>query len=318
MTFLKKIIISSSFVFLYSFIFEISYKFIGDAAAAFSFLPAIAFGWLFMIKGGVLYGILSIPINLLLFSSVGNSINSHFLPSTAAGVSFMVVGCGVGWLKYLIELVKIKSEELEKERVSLKEEIERRTRAEELLTYEALHDPLTNLANRRLLYNRIEHALAWSKRNLNNLSSLVYLDLNKFKPVNDIYGHKAGDILLKEVSRRIKSMVREIDTVSRMGGDEFAILLEAEGSEKNAIAIIRRIQGAFEKPFFVENISIEIGTSIGVVINISDYEQIEDIVKDADFAMYYAKAHGMEDFKIYDPSLRESKDLQNLTQAQNP
>lgn len=211
---------------------------------------------------------------------------------------------GVGWVRILNDKIHHQSRELQAERKQLKEEILKRTRAEERLPHEALHDPLTNLPNRHLLYDRIEHALARSKRDPDIFSALLYLGLNKFKPVNDTLGHKTGDQLLIEVAKRMKSTVRDVDTVGRMGGDEFAILLEGSSTQEKVISIIGRIQKSFTLPYEWDQHSVNIGASIGAVINIASYEQIEDIIRDADIAMYCAKTTGGGQFKIFDSGIQ--------------
>lgn len=293
----NRFLIALCSIAFYSLSFQTLYPFVGDASAAFNVLPAAVFGWFFKIRGGFLYGLISFPLNLVLFYSQGNSLSSHLLPTFAASSAFALTGMGVGWIKNLNTKIKIQS-------IKLQREILRRTRAEERLTHEALHDPLTNLPNRRLLYNRIEHALAWNKRNPGNMSTLLYLDLNKFKSINDTLGHKAGDRLLIEVANRMKSTIRDVDTVGRMGGDEFAILLEASSSPENVITIIERIQKSFTRPFKWDEHSVTIGASIGAVINITSYAKIEDIIRDADIAMYCAKSSGGNQFKIFENGMQ--------------
>ncbi|MBU1140049.1 MAG: GGDEF domain-containing protein [Proteobacteria bacterium] len=163
---------------LYAISFETIYPFVGDASA-FNIIPAAVFGWFFKIRDGLLYGLISLPLNLVLFYSQGNSLSDQLMPTLVAGSAFALAlaGMGVGWMKNLNNRTQRQSSELQEERKLLQKEIIKRTRAEERLTHEALHDPLTNLTNRRLLYNRIEHALAWSKRNPDNLSTLLYFDL---------------------------------------------------------------------------------------------------------------------------------------------
>jgi diguanylate cyclase (GGDEF)-like protein len=185
------------------------------------------------------------------------------------------------------------------------EEIVRRTRAEEKLAREALHDPLTDLPNRRLFFNRLEHGHARSKRNPGSLCAVLYLDLNKFKAINDSLGHEAGDQLLKQVAGRLKTTVRDVDTVARMGGDEFAILLEAASSTKEVTTIVQRIQARLALPYDLSGREIVSEASIGVVMSIAAYQHMDDILRDADTAMYHAKASGRNQVKVFDAAITE-------------
>jgi diguanylate cyclase (GGDEF)-like protein len=276
-------------------------------AAAFNVIPAAAFGWLMGVQGGFFYLLIAIPINILLFNAVESPYNewtTHFL-----GIStFTLASIGIGWVRDLSGLnarIRKQAIELESERKLLQEEIIRRTRAEEKLVHEALHDPLTDLPNRRLLFNRLEHSYAWNKRNPDNLCAVLYLDLDKFKTINDNMGHEAGDHLLKQVASRLKSTVRDIDTVARMGGDEFAILLEAASTSEDVTTIIQRIQAQLARPYDLLGKEIVSGASIGVVMSIAAYQQLDDILRDADTAMYHAKASGGNQFKVFDVAMKE-------------
>jgi diguanylate cyclase (GGDEF)-like protein len=167
------------------------------------------------------------------------------------------------------------------------------------LIHETLHDPLTTLPNRRLFVNRLEHAVAWGHRNSDSLAAVLYLDLDRFKSINDSLGHDAGDQLLIQVADRLKSSLRAIDTVARMGGDEFAILLESVSTPEEVITAVQRMQACLALPYEWKGKSIDSGASIGVVINLTAYEQIDDIVRDADIAMYQAKSDGGNEFRVF-------------------
>ncbi len=251
--------------------------------------------------------LIAIPINIILFNAVEspyNDWNTHFL-----GIStFTLASIGIGWMRDLSSLndrIQKQAIELESERKLLQEEIIRRTQAEEKLVYETLHDPLTDLPNRRLFFNRLEHSYTWSKRNPDNLCAVLYLDINKFKTINDNMGHEVGDHMLKLVACRLKSTVREMDTVARMGGDEFAILLGAASTEEDIISIIQRIQAQLALPYDLLGREVVSGTSIGVVMSIAVYQQLDDILRDADTAMYHAKASGGNQFKVFDIAMKE-------------
>jgi diguanylate cyclase (GGDEF)-like protein len=189
---------------------------------------------------------------------------------------------------------------LRDERRILQEEVEKRIKAEERLAYEALHDPLTNLPNRRLFANRLAYVLEWNKRHPNDLFAAVYLDFDRFKIVNDSLGHNTGDQLLVEMAGRLKASARATDTVARMGGDEFALLLDAVKSDDEIIRIVKRIQENLTAPFEVNGNFIVTTASIGIVMDLLQYERIDDVMRNADIAMYSAKASGKNCYRVYD------------------
>jgi diguanylate cyclase (GGDEF)-like protein len=257
------------------------------------------------VRGGLVFALIAVLLNTLLFRIVGNTEAGALAPILFGSIAFGLVSTGIGYVKTLNQQVRQQAEALTAERASLQEEIVRRTRAEERLTHEALHDPLTSLPNRRLFFNRLEHAHAWSKRNPDNLCAVLYLDLNLFKTINDSLGHEAGDQLLIQVASRLRSSIRDVDTVARMGGDEFAILLEAASTTEDVKTIIQRIQMSLGSPYEWRGNSIVSGASIGGVMNIAPYEQIDAILRDADAAMYRAKASGDNQFVVFETGMRQ-------------
>jgi diguanylate cyclase (GGDEF)-like protein len=134
---------------------------------------------------------------------------------------------------------------------------------------------------------------------------VLYLDLNKFKTINDRMGHEAGDLLLKQVASRLQSAVRDIDTVARMGGDEFAILLEAASTSEDVTTTIQRVQAKLALPYDLQGREIVSGASIGVVMSVAAYQQLDDILRDADTAMYHAKASGGNQFRVFDVLIKD-------------
>jgi diguanylate cyclase (GGDEF)-like protein len=272
----------------------------GPASSALIVIPMAIVGWFLGIRGSLLFGIATVPLNFFLFRSVGIANSGGIAPHLFAGFAFTLSGIFIGWIRNLMTRVDKQSKELQEKHKILQEEISRRTRAEEKLTHETLHDPLTSLPNRRLFLNRLEHAHAWSKRNPDNLCAVLYIDLDKFKTINDSLGHNTGDQLLIQVADRLKSSVRDIDTVARMGGDEFAILLEAASTPEDVKNIIQRIQTVLAQPYDLKGNAMLIGASIGVVMNISAYKQIDEFLGDADTAMYHAKASGDNQFKVFE------------------
>ena len=173
-----------------------------------------------------------------------------------------------------------------------------RKRAEEHLTYLAQYDHLTGLVNRSLFRDRLVQAMARSKR-MQQPIGLMLLDLDRFKAVNDTFGHDMGDELLKTVSERLKACVREVDTVARMGGDEFTIILEGATFEENILMVAKRITESIATPFELKGEHISIGISIGITIYPHDDHPVDELLKHADTAMYRAKQLGGSAFHLH-------------------
>lgn len=163
--------------------------------------------------------------------------------------------------------------------------------------HHALHDGLTNLPNRTLLYERINQAIVTARRTVSSMVVLV-MDLNQFKEVNDTLGHHCGDCLLQQVAPRLKAVVRESDTVARLGGDEFSVVLHNTDRE-GAIIICNKILSALDKPFSVEGHSLKAAMSIGIAKYPEDGEDCETLMQRADVAMYVAKKD-VSGYAIYD------------------
>lgn len=190
---------------------------------------------------------------------------------------------------------------------SIRYAIERK-RAEEHLTYLAQYDHLTGLVNRSLFRDRLIQAMARSKR-MNQQIGLMLLDLDRFKAVNDTFGHDMGDELLKSVAERLKACVREVDTVARMGGDEFTIILEGVSSEQNILVVAKRITESIATPFELKGHQISIGISIGITIYPHDDHPVDELLKHADVAMYRAKQQGGSAFHLHEISGTHSAEL---------
>jgi len=189
--------------------------------------------------------------------------------------------------------------------VSTHEDITERRRAEAEIVHLARHDVLTGLANRAEFNAKLEEASKRLKRNGGSLTVMM-LDLDKFKAVNDTLGHPAGDQLLVEVGRRLQSTIRETDVLARLGGDEFAIIQEGGPDQhEGAIALALRIINAISKPFDLNGQEAGVGTSIGIALAPENGVEPEQLLKSADLALYDAKANGRNDFRIYHPAMLE-------------
>jgi len=172
-----------------------------------------------------------------------------------------------------------------------------RKRAEERLIYLAQYDHLTGLVNRTLFRDRLTQALARSKRKKQPVG-LMLLDLDVFKAVNDTLGHDIGDQLLKAVAERLKSCVREVDTVARMGGDEFTVLLEGASGEQDIARVAERILEAIAQPLVLDGHAVSVTASIGITVYPFDDHGIDDLLRHADTAMYRAKGHGGNHYRF--------------------
>jgi diguanylate cyclase (GGDEF)-like protein/PAS domain S-box-containing protein len=172
-------------------------------------------------------------------------------------------------------------------------DITEQKQAEERIQHVAHHDSLTGLPNRLLFNDRLGQAISLARRDARQFA-LLYLDLDKFKPVNDTLGHDAGDQLLRSVAERIREQVRESDTVARVGGDEFTVILRDISSREDAAAVASKIIAAIATPFRLgsQTRTVEIGTSIGIAVYPGDADQHEALIKIADAAMYSAKSQG--------------------------
>jgi diguanylate cyclase (GGDEF)-like protein/PAS domain S-box-containing protein len=176
-------------------------------------------------------------------------------------------------------------------------------RTEEKLVRSALRDPLTGLPNRVLFMDRLERLLRHSKRRAGYHFAVLFLDLDCFKVVNDTYGHRVGDRLLNSVARRLESCIRQEDTAARIGGDEFAVLLDAVQDAAGVMLVVDRITEALGVPFSAEGHPAGVTASIGIAMNVSGYDSAEELLHDADSAMYRAKASGRNGYVIFDDEM---------------
>lgn len=182
-------------------------------------------------------------------------------------------------------------------------DITARKRAEDQLLHDAFHDALTGLANRALFRDRLHNAINRSKRLKQYLYAVMFFDVDRFKIINDSLGHAAGDKLLVEISCRMADCVRPGDTIARLGGDEFAVLLENVADVTDVKSVVERIQSEFAAPFLINGSELYVTQSIGIALEQDRYEQPDQILSDADIAMYAAKAKGKARYEIFDDSM---------------
>jgi diguanylate cyclase (GGDEF)-like protein/PAS domain S-box-containing protein len=174
-----------------------------------------------------------------------------------------------------------------------------RKEAETRLLHQAFHDPLTGLPNRLLFLDHLRMAMDRARRRSDFLFAVVYMDLDRFKIINDSLGHDIGDRLLRHVSAALLSCARSTDTVARFGGDEFAILLEDLSAPRDAIRFCRRILDEVARPMDLAGREVQTSGSLGIVLHTDGYERPEALLRDADTAMYHAKAQGKSRFKVF-------------------
>jgi diguanylate cyclase (GGDEF)-like protein len=186
-------------------------------------------------------------------------------------------------------------------------DVSERKAFEEQLTHQAFHDPLTNLANRALFADRVQHALSRQARESSSLG-VIFIDLDDFKIINDSLGHGPGDEVLAEVGRRMGGCMRPMDTLARFGGDEFAVLLEDVYRPQEVAEIAERILRALEAPFFLEDKEVFVNASMGIAM-VQGEEALtlgaDELMRNADVAMYMAKREGKGHFRVFEPAMHE-------------
>ncbi len=180
-------------------------------------------------------------------------------------------------------------------------ELERKQRR---LDHLAHHDPLTGLPNRLLFFDRLEHAIQRSRRQKKG-GALLFLDLDQFKQINDTFGHALGDALLEQVSQRLRKAVRESDTVARIGGDEFAVIMEGLNEPADVIAGVQHLSAVFEEPFDLRGQRFTVTFSIGISLFPQDGKDAQTLLRNADTAMFRAKAAGRNSYQFYDQSMTQ-------------
>lgn len=194
-----------------------------------------------------------------------------------------------------------RTQELQKSLLNLQHEIEQRKQLQALLEFDSTHDNLTGLANRKSLFNELARISARIERQPSYVY-LLYLDLDGFKPVNDTYGHHAGDLVLVEVSKRLIKAMRRYDLVARIGGDEFVVVIDQPLDENELCQIAGRIIDDMQQPIYInEKQTVHCGISIGIAFTTLATEVGEVLISHADSALYEAKNNGKGCFKVFHP-----------------
>ncbi len=183
-------------------------------------------------------------------------------------------------------------------------DITERKHAQEELLFSATHDALTGLPNRVLFLGRLQSVVDRMKRHPHEAAAVLFIDIDDFKVVNDCYGHATGDVLIREVSNRLRACMRSDGTIARMGGDEFTILVEDVTDPSDVIRVAERIQSSFERPFLLEGLEVVKSASIGIALT-SPETSAEVVLQNADIAMYRAKAQGKARSELFDRTMHE-------------
>ena len=187
--------------------------------------------------------------------------------------------------------------------VAIIHDVTERKRAEALLMHNAYHDSLTGLPNRSLFLDRLARLIRYSERHPDFNYAVLFLDLDRFKVVNDSLGHVIGDELLIAMGQRLGTCLRQGDTIARIGGDEFAILLDGVKDVKEATRVAERIESALVNPFLVRGREVFTSASVGISLSTSGYKLPEEVVRDADTAMYRAKSRGRGRYEVFDRTM---------------
>ncbi len=209
--------------------------------------------------------------------------------------------------------VSQRTAELEAQTATLNQEVSERRRVEKQLWHNALHDGLTNLPNRSLLMSRLEQSVDRAKRLDTYYFAVLYMDLDDFKIINDSLGHQAGDDLLRGIGDRLQTCLRKLDmtsrptdtTTARLGGDEFVVLLDGLKRPEDAVSVAQRIREVMNQPFQIANREIVSRISIGIATSDHTHQSGGDILRDADTALYHAKAEGKGCYAVFNSQMRE-------------
>jgi diguanylate cyclase (GGDEF)-like protein len=202
--------------------------------------------------------------------------------------------------------VNEKTKELQQTNLHLQMQVDERKKIEQQLYYDAHHDSLTSLPNRSLFLTQLEKTLQHYQRFPDHHFAVLFIDLDKFKDINDQLGHQAGDQFLISVGELFSQCIREHDLLARLGGDEFVILLTHLTETQQAEDVANRIIDLMKKPFNLKGTSLQSGASIGITYSKQDYKHTDEIIRDADAAMYYAKNSGRNRYELFHPLLSQS------------
>lgn len=267
------VLVFATAVAIYAAVFAALYPVAGSGIAALATLPVVMIGWLFGVWGGLAAAVGCTVLNTLLLNLQGEAgWDSVISAGGGAGtVALLVISGLVGYMSQLNARVSRQARELE---------------------HRATHDSLTDLPNRALFARRLREAVS------RGAVAVLFLDLDDFKRINDSLGHEAGDRLLVQVAERLRASVREGDTVSRLGGDEFTILVEDVSKPDRAEEIAARVLRGLREPFEIDGRELRVTGSVGVSVGSPGMQSPESLLGAADSAMYDAKARGKAGYRV--------------------
>ncbi|ETP67370.1 DUF4084 domain-containing protein [Planococcus glaciei] len=203
------------------------------------------------------------------------------------------------------DLTAILEEKIEQRTTELSTKNEQLAVAVQKMEHMAYHDALSGLPNRRLFLNKLNAAIASAERHSHQLA-VVFVDLDRFKNINDTFGHEFGDLLLQGFSKKMAENLRQIDTVSRQGGDEFTIILNDIKATEDIVPLVKRIQSILEKPVVVNGQELHVSMSIGIAVYPQDGKTTEELMKHADIAMYHAKENGKNNYQFFSDEMQST------------
>jgi diguanylate cyclase (GGDEF)-like protein len=271
------LIVLTSLIYILAFL--PLFRMISLSVIALAIIPVIiaagAFGW----WGGLIGGIAALLVNYILFSLINGNQPSFLIDPYfwVAHTVFIIVGVAVGYLQSIL--------------TAIRQEMHVRTVAETKLTYLSTHDPLTDLANQNLFYDRLTHAISRAERNSQGLA-VLYLDIDSFKSINDSHGHDFGDQVLLVLADRLKNSVRASDTVARLGADEFAVILENITSDEDIAKVSQKIMATAAEEIRLQELSAQATLSCGISRYPKNGKSPNSLIRQADIAMTDAKKTG--------------------------
>jgi diguanylate cyclase (GGDEF)-like protein len=264
---------------LYILFFLPLFRLISLPVIALVIIPVIIAGGSFGWWSGLSAGVLALIVNYVLFYLI-NGDSPSFLSDPyfwIAHTVFIIVGVAVGYLQSIL--------------VALRQEMNARTLADTKLTYFSTHDPLTDLANQTLFYDRLGHALTRAERNKHGLA-VLYMDLDSFKSINDAYGHEFGDQVLLVIANRLKNSVRASDTVARLGADEFAVILENISTDEDIARVSQKIMASAAEEIRIQDQIANMTLSCGISRYPKNGNSPNTLIRQADIAMTEVKKLG--------------------------
>jgi diguanylate cyclase (GGDEF)-like protein len=307
---ITKLWFSAGAVGAYIIAFFLLFTFMGAEVIAVTPLPAVVIGWMWGLRAGALAGLLGIPFDVSILLMGGDPAWKILVdPQIYSGaVASIIIGAMAGRMRDYKHHIRRETDNRQRTESAL---ITKIRAAEEAASQMAYYDTLTGLPNRALFYDRLNQALALARRRKTMLA-VTFLDVDRFKTINDTLGHTMGDRLLKSIADRLKNCVREIDTVSRFGGDEFTMIFPDVRRVQDIDIVAHKILHSLSEAFLIEGHELFVTASMGISLFPADGCDADILVKGADTAMYRAKEKGKNNYQFYRPEMN-AEALRRLT-----